>query len=130
MGWQDPWVHYHNRIAAHVAAIAREASRLGIYWVIEQPGNSVLFDLPLLQAIMVSTHALSVTLNLADFGATSLKPLHLVGTAPWLLALPLDTIARRQHLQCLSTRDAGGRVTGTRFKSYLQYLHPCADVIQ
>ena len=132
LGWRDSWVHYHNRIAACVAAIAEQASRLGVYWVIEQPASSVLFDFPLVKSVIANCNAASVSLNLGDFGGTSLKPLRLVGTAPWLLSLPLAHTAapRTRPLQALSTRDADGRVTGTHcLPSHMCCFTPLSSLV-
>ena len=112
LGWRDPWVFSHNRIAATVAAFARAAHRLGIYFVIEQTRGSLLFEFPTLKEIISSTGAVSITLNLADFGGDSLKPLCLVGTAPWLHDLASTRFPRGLRLRKLSTRDDHGRVTG------------------
>ena len=83
--------------------------------MVEQPMTSQLFHHPSMVTAMQVTQAVSVRVKLGHFGATSAKPLQLVGTAPWLGTLA--GISRRQQpvnpaWDSLVYHSDDGRVTG------------------
>ena len=91
----------------------------GVWWVLENPLSSLLFEVPEIKAAAEASGAYPVTIHLGGFGSNSSKPLTLLGNAPWLRTLA-DSSRRlfklRQIPPCrLTTTSASGRVTGGAF---------------
>ena len=95
------------------------ATALGIWVVLEQPVGSLLIQVPEVAAALTQIRARSVTVHLHGWGAPSLKPLWLIGTAPWLEDLARESRSRnrdmRRDVEPLAVRDEHGGVTGTTF---------------
>ena len=110
-----PSVAEANAIANIVADIMRVCHALGVFYVVEQPRTSLLFDYSPMRSALDETTALHVALNLGQAGATSQKPLTLWGTAPWLRSLA-GTIRRRPMLSTTRplTDRRGGTVNGRK----------------
>ena len=83
----DSWVHANNLLADWVALILRLLTSLGIYFVLEQPTDSCLHRYPAIADSLRECGARCTAVQLFNWGASSLKPLTLWGTAPWLSAL-------------------------------------------
>lgn len=60
---------------------------LGIYFLTEQPLNSLLYHWPSVEAALAFVGAKRLCLRLSDFGGSYAKPTELIGTAPWLMTL-------------------------------------------
>ena len=73
-----------NSIARLLAEVCQTCYALGVPYIIEQPRTSLLFTYPPMEAMLRSTRARRVAVDLGKAGATSQKPLALWGTAPWL----------------------------------------------
>ena len=66
----------------------------GMYYVVENPTSSCIFDSPSLKKALSDTGARRVTVHLHGYGGASSKPLWLAGTAPWLWRLEVDSRTR------------------------------------
>lgn len=80
----DAWVDMHNKIADFVAQTIKTCHERGVFYVIEQPQSSLLFDYRPVAEALAATGGRSVSVRLGDFGSASAKPLRLMGTAPWM----------------------------------------------
>lgn len=111
-----PWVALHNRIADWVADAVLRCHKSGIYYVIEQPRSSLLWRYPAILAALERTGAVHASVCLGDFGGSSLKPLELRGTAPWLPQLSVQGCFENPEpatkKKKLTVVDKDGRVTG------------------
>lgn len=97
------YTQQHNHIAFVAANLALLAFHLGLLYVIEQPGTSVLFDwLPLLR-ILARTKARRGVGHMIGFGGTSMKTLRFRGTVPWLESLECLSKSMRRHAAPAST---------------------------
>lgn len=87
--------------------------------VMENPVGSHLFSYPPLETAAAECNLRCVTVHLGYFGAPSLKPLWLVGNAPWLEQLAELSRRRKQSQSSWDftplarDNEAGGR-TGNR----------------
>ena len=59
----------------------------GVFWILEQPANSVLWQYPAMRDCMHRHGLAPCTCDMGAYGGTSQKPTHLVGTAPYLSRL-------------------------------------------
>ncbi len=92
----NPKVLGQNALAERVAMVLRimqarmqSESGLKLYWVLENPQNSKLWEFPPVAAAMAACKGdgqpvHSVRTELGAYGACSRKPVVLMGTAPWL----------------------------------------------
>ena len=91
-------VRVANRIAEVVAKITQVCDACGVYWVIEQPSTSLLWQYAPIHNILQKSTVRRVSVELGRVGAQSLKPLVLYGTAPWLVEFARDVRARPRPL--------------------------------
>jgi hypothetical protein len=105
----------HNDIAICAAWLAGLAVALGLVFVFEQPLTSLLWLYDPIAEMLFRHGARQAMVALKAFGAQSLKPLHLKGTAPWLEELAADAKWRLPYAAPSSsslytqTFDADGR---------------------
>ena len=94
------------------------ATDRGLYVVVENPLNSLLFKYGPMRMMLAKIGARRVSLKLSSFGAESAKPLELWGTAPWLEKLPSKGTCGSASAQLLTRTsiNADGRksVTGRK----------------
>ena len=81
-------------VAELVAHLIRLCAACDIYFVIEQPRSSLFFDFEPVKAALLATEAVQVSFSLGRAGATSVKPMRLYGTAPWMSVLAARISAR------------------------------------
>ncbi len=83
----------------------------GVYWIIEQPATSVMYQYPALRDCL-RRHGCTepCVLDMGAYGGTSQKPTHLVGTAPYL-----GKLARRCDPQLKLRLAVEGVQTTTRW---------------
>lgn len=106
-----------NAIAERVALILAVLTGRGVYWIVEQPASSVLWDYPAMRRCLTE-HGLKhpTVMDMGAFGGSSVKPTHLWGTAPYLGELA-RTCSAPERLQLrlagvqttLRSTDAQGR---------------------
>ena len=114
-----------NEIAHIVADVIRTCHTLGLYYVLEQPASSLLFNYEPISAVLADTRAQSVSVELGRAGAMTPKPLRLMGTAPYLIRLA--GIVRRRSMVTRAralTRREGGWVNGERGALRLSSSYP------
>ena len=88
--------------------------------MMENPAGSLIFDHPSVAEALLALNASRICVHLAGYGGTSVKPLWLVGTAPWMWRLQLDSQRRmrlgrkRGHVSSLplAERQECGAVNG------------------
>ena len=109
----------HNQIAEVGMNLAWLAYCLGVFFVIEQPEQSVLFSWWPMQLTLFRCGCNRVSITLDSFGAPSQKSLVLHGTAPWLedvqdasRSLRPQNRGKRQTLVHRKTIKLGIRITG------------------
>lgn len=87
-----------NALARRLCYLLELASRKKCFWVVEQPTSSLLFRYRPMRALLRRHKAIQVRTSLGAFGASTVKPVVLVGTAPWLSKLERKTtpVRRRQ----------------------------------
>lgn len=96
-----PSVRAGNVLAMRTLIIVMICHALGCFWILEQPKGSVMEALPGFQQLLKRLDIWKHTLNMADYGAPSLKP-------TWLYASPLA------HLQsCFG---------GARLSKYIMFI--------
>ena len=76
-----------NHIATITAGLVQLCHARRVWYVIEQPLSSLLYHHPGLAAAIKRSGGRRYSVELGRAGATSPKPLVLVGTAPWLPAI-------------------------------------------
>jgi hypothetical protein len=86
-----------NEQAERIAALIHLCHSLRLWYMIEQPTSSSFFSHPDIKRALENTGARSAALQLGRVGAKSVKPLKLVGTAPWLNGVA-ETVQRRPML--------------------------------
>ena len=112
----DPWVAMHNRIASFVAMAITACTACGVWFMVENPKGSLIFEHPAMKAALQTVGARKVMISLRSFGHSSEKPLWLYGTAPWLeelegLSARLRTAALGRPREQLAY-NVDGSVTG------------------
>lgn len=112
-----------NALVERLALLIALLSSRGVYWIVEQPASTVLFDYPAMRDRLQHSRAMVCRLDMGAFGAESVKPTVLVGTAPQLQHLARTCSGlERQHLHAegvqttVRSTDASGRqrCTGTK----------------
>ncbi len=87
-----------NRIVDIVVKVVQLCEAMGVYWVIEQPRGSLLWDYGPMKEVLRNTTYCQAAVELGRVGASSVKPLSLRGNAPWLTSLALEVRRRpRDH---------------------------------
>ena len=77
-----------NALAERVAFLLALCSSRGVYWIVEQPASSVLWNYPAIRQRLQEDGLMHPTvLDMGAFGGSSVKPTHLWGTAPYLAKL-------------------------------------------
>ena len=89
----SPYDKLHNKIAENSARLAAVAAALGLYFVVEQPSSSLLWLYWPMVKVLYLNEAYRASITLGRFGASTLKPIRLYGTAPWLHALSEKNVA-------------------------------------
>ena len=114
-----PYTRAHNKLADITVDLAWLAFCLGLHVVIEQPMSSCLFGYLPMAKLVAKMGLERTSVHLDGFGSTSMKPLQLYGTVPWLSKLQHFSKWRHQFArptQTLATqkKDAlgGTSVTG------------------
>lgn len=88
-GVPSAFVEHGNATGSFVALAVLAATALGIWVVVENPVNSMFFQLPAVLDALRQIGSRRVTVHLGKFGSSSYKPLWLEGTVPWLEQLPV-----------------------------------------
>mmetsp|Transcript_155014 Transcript_155014/g.269612 ORF Transcript_155014/g.269612 Transcript_155014/m.269612 type:complete len:298 (-) Transcript_155014:52-945(-) len=111
-----PEVLQWNQVADFVGKVLECCIALGIYFVVEQPVSSLLFEWPPIATALLHGHARRISFSLAKFGAASLKPLQLYSNVPWLYTLEAIAGATSipSSLVSLASSSAGGSWTGNK----------------
>ena len=94
-----PYTKAHNMLADITVDLAWLAFCLGLLVVIEQPLTSCLFDYPPMAKVVAKMALERISVHLDGFGSTSMKPLQLYGTVPWLSKLQHFSKWRHQFAQ-------------------------------
>jgi len=122
-----------NAFAAILAEMVRVAFLLGIFFVIEQPKSSLMFNHPLLKSALEATGAIKIYVEMWVWGGRSTKGMFLYGTAPWLRELRAHYKVLRQtnahmleNLEKLTTTDSRGKVTGRKQELTESAAYPSA----
>ena len=110
----DSRTAYNNTLVRGVALVVRLCTTLKVYWCIEQPRSSCMFEFEALAAAIQLCNPHQICVRLASFGSDTCKPLMVVGTAPWLQKLAYLAAARPCRLarHRLTTIGPDGRATG------------------
>ena len=121
-----PQVRDSNRMAATVCACVRFLAAMHIFWVIEQPLNSLLFRLHVVRQLLTDLSARRISFRMVDFGAPSQKPTECWGVAPWLEMVPqIPRIPSEEKSVRLAVR-VGNWVNGDRGKLKASQVYPAA----
>ncbi len=121
-GWHgtSPFVTTQNALAARVASLCSLASARGVWWVVEQPSSSRMFEycpwVVLAEGLRPNIGMVRTFMD--AFGADTAKLL-LVGTAPFLGQLkrglrPSDTQRIKNLDVSLVVRSSAGRISGSK----------------
>eukprot|EP00969_Alexandrium_andersonii_P017782 778042-Alexandrium_andersonii.AAC.1 len=77
-------VYFANRMAEFVTCLLILASLRGVFWIVEQPGSSLLFELRCFRSAIAKCKASRVYTMLSGYGHDLPKPSLFYGTAPWM----------------------------------------------
>jgi hypothetical protein len=89
-----------NTLVSRVCCILEYLSKRSVYWVVEQPTSSVMFELARFELLLRRHNARRVSFPMGAYGAESLKPTVLWGTWPGLADLGITiTASRRSDLR-------------------------------
>ncbi len=120
-GWYDtrPLVATQNALAARVASLCSLASARGVWWIVEQPSSSLMFEYCPWVVLAEGLRPRFVRSYMGAFGADTPKLTLLVGTAPFLGELkrglrPSDGQRIRNLDVSLTKRSADGRISGSK----------------
>ncbi len=58
-----------------------------VNWIVEQPQSSVMFTHPIMSKLFAEIANVRALVHLGAFSLESLKPIYLVGSAPWIANL-------------------------------------------
>ena len=83
----NEYVLAQDSLVERLSLMLEAASVKGIWWILEQPANSLMWEGPAMKATLARHSAELVRLDMGAFGGSSVKPTHLVGTAPCLQEL-------------------------------------------
>ena len=67
-------VQIGNLLAARAICLLLIASATGIFWVMEQPGTSLMYLHPLFQRLLKLVDVKQYRMNMSDYGGDTLKP--------------------------------------------------------
>ena len=70
-----------NRLNSRVELLCVLAHLIGVFWVIEQPANSLFFSTPAMTQAMLQSGAIRTSFHMKDFGHPSCKGTLLVETS-------------------------------------------------
>ena len=111
-----------NKLVSRVCLIVYFCTCIGVNWVIEQPGSSLLWEHPDVAGLLADLPHRNIQTQLGAFGANNVKTLVLVGSVPCLQELQ-RTVSRsdrarivKKRLQCGLARrftDHNGRTRCT-----------------
>ncbi len=94
-----PGVVMSNALVERLVLLLEILSLRGVYWIIEQPMSSLMWQYPAMAGCLRRHGLAPVHLDMGAYGGRSLKPTHLVGTAPYIQDLRRSCSAlQRQRL--------------------------------
>ncbi|CAE7488246.1 unnamed protein product [Symbiodinium sp. CCMP2592] len=93
------WTLHGDACASFCARAILAAASRGMYFVMENPAGSFIFDQEEIKNALASVGAVRVHVHLSGYGGYSSKPLWLYGNAPWLWRLSLDSQRRNRLLR-------------------------------
>ncbi len=99
-----------NALVERLVLVLEVCALKGVYWILEQPANSVLWQYPAMRDCLDRQGAQSCALEMGAYGAQSVKPTTLMGTAPFLRELERKCSKELRH--CSSNE---GVVTTTKW---------------
>jgi len=76
-------VRLNNRLVSRLCNILWLAFKRGVYWTIEQPASSVMFQHKRLKKLIAKQGAVPINFDMGAFGASSEKGTLCVGTVPF-----------------------------------------------
>jgi hypothetical protein len=127
-------VRESNKFAEWTALAMLVCWACGIFYVLENPINSWIFEQPSIRQVLQFTGAKRIALYLEDFGAPTQKPVELWGTWPGLGRLRLSSLEVRRRVslglepppkrQKLATHELNGQVNGKAKEMALSSLYP------
>ena len=104
-----------NKIADVLAIALRFLTRRSVFWLVEQPQSSLLFDYAPIKEALAEQTVFSIAIKQGLFGSSSAKPTRLVGTVPWLLELKATERVQPKPTTWVSlAKRQGKRVTGRK----------------
>ncbi len=113
---QREYLDQHNCIAERSAFLARTATVLQVFFVIEQPSSSLLANFEPVRVALETTAAVKASISMCRFGGESKKPLTLRGTGDLSTLARVNEIRKeaRPATKKLTTRSPGGFFTGKK----------------
>ena len=103
----NEYVLAQDALVERLALVLEVATIKGVWWILEQPANSLMWEYPATKETLQRHSAELVRLDMGAFGGTSVKPTHLVGTAPYLQELARTCSAEdREQLRLNGVRTA------------------------
>eukprot|EP00971_Amphidinium_carterae_P219039 4347983-Amphidinium_carterae.1 len=116
-----------NRTAEILAQLLVLCDKMGVYFIIEQPTSSLLWTHPSMTKALhiLRDRTLTVRFKMSIFGSRTAKPTTLVGSAPFLSAIPLVPPVRQPtSLACLARKTSSGNVNGKTKELKLSAHYP------
>ena len=113
----NPGVVMANAIVERLVLLLEILTLRGVYWIIEQPASTVMWLYPAMRNCL-QRHGLRepVYLEMGSYGGRSVKPTHLIGTAPYLQHLrrscsgiQLQRFSGEGVVTTTAIRDASGK---------------------
>ena len=103
-------VELQNILVSRVSFLLLLCHRLRIFWAIEQPRSSILFEHRRLNRVINLCGARIYTWDMGAFGAHSLKPQHCVGTWPGLSKLHDNNVSKLDRKSFAQKKREGHQV--------------------
>ena len=100
-GWGDPEAEEHNKMVVKLVALCQLLQKGGKTWSIENPWESYIWLLAVMQRLMRMREAELTLLHQCAYGAPSMKPTGLLTTAGWMkrVCLLCDQVREHRHLK-------------------------------
>ena len=95
----NDYILAQDALVERLVLVLEVAMAVGAWWIVEQPANTLMWHYPAFQELLQRVSTEPIRFDMGTYGGSSVKPTHLVGTAPYLegfLRVPCSTDEREQ----------------------------------
>jgi len=114
-------VRFNNRLVSRLVVLLKLARYLGVFWIIEQPSSSLLFEHPKLARAAKQLGTKTQDIWMRNFGSESRKRTRLWGDTPAIASLGGKLEDRTKQSVQVSVQCSGGVTGGKDLKATQAY---------